>query len=344
MKKILSIVLLVTILSTAISSLAEQSSEPQTRIVTDMRGYQVEIPVVVNGYVETWASHNTIDIMLDQGEKMVASGVRVAEGSWGYLTSPKLRTVQTATFSDDMNLEEIIALKPDVIFGRTESFRDMFAKVGIPFVNIDFNSFDTMIRSVQLTAEVLGGDAIEIADRYVEYLNKALNFVHERVKDIPESDKIRVIHGHPTYELKVDGGESIVDEWITYAGGINAASPDVIGLVQTISLEMLYAWNPEVIISGDGEEDINSVMTDPAWAQLSAVKNNKVLTNPKGMHMWDRSGIEEALQVQWCASVLYPELFTDFDIKDEIKYFYQEFLHYELTDEMCEKIILHQNP
>jgi len=37
--------------------------------------------------------------------------------------------------------------------------------------------------------------------------------------------------------------------------------------------------------------------------------------NPKGVFSWDRYGAEEALQIQWAAKTLYPDLFTNINIK-----------------------------
>lgn len=320
----------------------KEKSESNTRIVTDMKGYKVEIPAKVGAYVESWAAHITIDVMLDHAENMVAMCVPIKEGSIGALITPKLSTVQATEFSDQMNLEEIIALKPDVVFGKVESYREIFENVGIPFVNVDFYSFDTMVQSINLVAEVLGGDAIQTAEEYEAYLRKSIDLVAEKVSDIPISERVSIAHGHPAYELLIDGSNTIIDEWINYSGCINAAAEDVNGQVQAVTLEMMYKWDPDVIISGDPKSDVESILSDPAWANLTAVKNGKVLTNPKGIFMWDRYGIEEALQVQWCASTMYPELFEDFDIREEVKWFYREFLDYELSDELVELFMTHE--
>lgn len=60
--------------------------------------------------------------------------------------------------------------------------------------------------------------------------------------------------------------------------------------------------------------------------------------------MWDRYGIEGALQIQWCASTLCPDLFEGFDIREGVKYFYKEFLDCELSDYEVEKFMNHEDP
>ena len=38
----------------------------------------------------------------------------------------------------------------------------------------------------------------------------------------------------------------------------------------------------------------------------------------------------------WLATIVQPELFSDIDIIEEIKYYYREFYEFELTDEQAQ--------
>lgn len=315
-----------------------------TRTVVDMTDHEVEIPAEVNTYVESWFAHNAVDLMLDRAEGMLITCASPEGHPWMYIVCPNFWNAQSTNFSTDMSLEEIIAADPDVVFGSNEDYREMFENVGIPFINCSFKNYEEMIRSVKLTAEVFGGDAIEMADKWAAYLQERLDWVSERVADIPEEERVRVAHGSSIYELDFDGANTIIDEWITYSGGINAAAAGLEGNLQTISLEQVIEWDPDVLITGRPQEQVDQVMADPAWAALTAVKNGKVYSNPRGIFAWDRYGVEEALQPQWCAQLLYPDRFQDFDIKAEVKYFYKEFLGYELTDEEAQMILDYVTP
>ena len=55
--------------TTAAETTAEQKST--TRKVTDMKGVEVEIPMEVNTYVESWFAHNEVDLMLKKAEGML---------------------------------------------------------------------------------------------------------------------------------------------------------------------------------------------------------------------------------------------------------------------------------
>lgn len=326
--------------ATAASSAQSQSdNKGETRTVTDMKGVQVEIPKEVHTYVESWFAHNEVDLMLDGANGMLVTCVSPEKFPWMYAVCPNFYNAKSTDFSADMNLEEIIAAKPDVVFGSNEDYRAMFTNAGIPYINCMFSTYDELKKSVKLTAEVFGGDAVKKADEYIDYLDKRTAWVAEKTASIPDDKKLSVAHGSTVYELNFDGGNTIIDEWIKYSGGKNAAGQEVQGNLKNISLEQVMAWDPDVLITGQPQSEVEKIMSDPAWAELKAVKNKRVYSNPKGAFAWDRYGVDAALQPQWCAQVLYPDLFTDFSIKDEVKKFYSEFLGYNLSDDETQIIL-----
>ena len=344
MKKMLALLLSVMMTLTLFTACTAKNEAPATRTVVDMSGTEVTIPAEVNTYVESWFAHNAVDLMLNKAEGMLVTCVNKNSQPWMYIVCPNFYKAVSTNFSADMNLEEIIAAKPDVVFGSNEKYREMFTAVGIPFINCSFKTYDEMIRSVQLTAEVFGGEAVDIANRYTSYLKERLDWVAKRVGDIPEEKRTTVAHGNSIYELNFDGANTIIDEWIKYAGGINAAAEGMMGNLQTISMEQVLQWDPDVLITGKPKKQVEQVMSDPAWANLKAVKNGRVYSNPKGVFAWDRYGVESALQPQWCAKLLYPGLFEDFDIAQELKNFYHTFFYYELSDQQAQMILNYETP
>ena len=326
-----------------------ESIEPTTeakrmRTIVDMSGVSVEIPETVSTFVESWYAHNAVDVMLRRAEGMLVTCCDEESYQWMYKVCNNMKKAKYAVFSDSMNLEEIISLNPDVVFGSNEKYREMFTNVGIPFINCSFKNYDEMKKSINLTAEVFGGSAIAKAQNYISYLDEKLAYVKNITDTVSDDKKTTIVHGSSVYKMGVDGNNTIINDWIGYSGGINAAAKDIEGNLQTMTMEQLLLWDPDVIITGDTEEEVSQIMSDEAWKNLKAVKNNRVYANPKGIFAWDRYGVEEALQFQWCAKILYPELFEDLDIKKELITFYKRFLNYNLQEEEAEKILRHQNP
>lgn len=155
-----------------------------------------------------------------------------------------------------------------------------------------------------LTGAVLGGDHQARAERYASYLDERLASITARTAAIPTERRPSVVHLASVEPLKVDGRNSIIDQWISTAGGKNAARDDIDGNLQATSLEQLLTWDPDVLIVGGTVAQVEQIRADPRWQRLKAVRADKVYLNPKGVFPWDRYGPEEALQIQWAARTL----------------------------------------
>lgn len=329
--------------SKADTQAAKPEAPASKRSVVDMAGNTVELPDKIERYADAWFAHNEVSIMLVGAEGIVATHCNPKSQPWMYHVNKNMSQAKS-TFGDDFNFEELVELKPDVIFDSKETMREKANEVGIPLVNCSFKTFDEMMKSVELTGEVFGGKAVEIAKKYNDELKQVLKDVTSKTDTIAEDKRPKVLHGDSVHTLTIDGTGTIIDAWIKAAGGKNAVDENTTGTANAkFTFEQVIAWNPEVIITGKPEE-VEAIKTDPAWQVIDAVKNGKVYVNPKGVFGWDRYGVEEILQIQWASALLHPELFPDLDIKAKVKDFYKTYLAYELNDEELELIMNAQPP
>lgn len=325
------------------SNKKEESKQPSTQKVTDMNGTEVEVPVNPTKYADGWFAHNEITIMLTGAEGLVATHCDKKSFPWMYKVCPNMEKA-TVTFGKDFNFEELAKLEPQVIFDSKEDLRDKAKELGIPLVNCTFSTYETMQKSIELTGQVYGGKAVDIAKKYNDELSSTVASVKEKTDKISDSDRPSVMHGNSVYTFVLDGKDTIIDTWINTAGGKNAVAESTKGNAQQkFSLEQIIDWNPDVIITGKADE-VDQILSDPAWASISAVKNKKVYVNPKGVFGWDRYGVEELLQIQWVSALLHPDVFTDLDIRTKMKDFYKTYLNYELTENEIDLILAAKNP
>lgn len=207
---------------------------------------------------------------------------------------------------------------------------------------MSFQDFDGLKKTVRITADVLGGDAPQVAKKYIRELNDNINFVHSRVKDVKDSQKPRVLHITSGSDLlKIDGGKSMIGDWIRMAGGRNVL-PDEANMVN-VTMETIVQANPDVIIIGSSgnkaQGAIEKIKADPTWQSISAVKNNRIHANPTGTFPWDRYSAEEALQILWAAQLFHPERFGDLDMVLKTQDFYQRYYNYSLSRENAQQIL-----
>lgn len=276
---------------------AEQAADAaETQVVTDMAGNEVTVPTNITKFADAWYAHNEVSIMLTNSEGIVATHCAPENYPWMYRVCPNMSGA-VATFGDDFNYEDLVAMGPQVVFDSKEDMRDKLAELGIPLVNCSFKTYEEMEQSVTLTAQVFGGDAIAIAEKYVAELEQTVADVKAKTDALADEDRPSVLHGNSVYTYNLDGTGTIIDTWINAAGGKNANTESTTGNAQAeFSLEQIIEWNPDVIITGKADE-VDQILNDADWASITAVQNGAVYVNPKGVFGWDRYGVEELLQV-----------------------------------------------
>ncbi|AKB81595.1 Iron(III) ABC transporter, solute-binding protein [Methanosarcina barkeri 3] len=318
----------------------------ETRIVNDSAGRQVQVPLKVERVADTWMGHNEVLAMLGADDRIVATMFSLKTRPWAYKVCPAY--YNAVTLSPTYDVEALLATKPDVVFmpSRDKNIEKV-SNLGVPVVEVNFTDFDSMKKCFSDTANVLGDEeALERSQKYNAYLDSKLESVRNISSKIPYKERPKVLHLVSLSPLCVDGGGNIISDWIEAAGGVNAAEEVKGGIMQEVSMEQVLKWNPDVIILSVNakSEEKEQIMNSESWKKVKAVKNNRVYLNPEGAFIWSRAGAEEALQIQWAAKTINPDMFQSIDINNETKWFYKTFFDYELTDEDVQKILNAQAP
>ncbi len=318
---------------------------PDARTVTDQGGTTVQIPAKVDRVADLWHANNQVILVLGAGDKLVATTNVIKQMKWFATVYPEIANV-TAPFSgDELQIEELVKLKPDAVLSSNDAQIQSARNAGLPAVKVTFQTFDGLRDTVKLTAEVLGGDAPNRAEKYLSYLDRNIATVETQLTGLKDADRPSVLHiAGPTDLLTVDGRKSMIDEWINLSGGTNAL--DVDGNLAKVTMETVVASDPDVIIIGStsSEAALDLLRKDPAYSQLRAVKDGKVYGNPRGTFPWDRYSAEEALQVLWVAQLLHPNEFKKLDMVAETRAFYKTFLNYDLSADQAKLILAGKDP
>lgn len=319
----------------------------QAKIITDVDGNKVEIPDRVERIADLWHANNQIVLLLGGADKLVATTTAINANPWYGAVYPKIKDVPVLTNGEAIQVEELLAQKPDVVLLSQKAMLNEVNQAGLKGVRVSFQDFDGLKKTVRITADVLGDKAPEVAEQYIQELEGNISFVESRLKDVDEAKKPSVLHITSGGDLlKIDGGKSMIGEWIRLAGGKNAL-PDEENMV-TVTMETILQANPDVIIIGSSgnkaQAAIEKIKTDPVWQSVSAVKNNRIYANPTGTFPWDRYSAEEALQILWAAQLFHPEQFKDVNMVEKTQAFYQKYYNYRLSKENAEQILKGLNP
>lgn len=322
----------------------------ETHVVVDLAGRRVRIPNVI---------HNAACHLIPSYERMFVVGAGDKINPIVQLNSPWARTIFPHAPEvhnvqlRNPNVEDLVDRKIDVLFFWNQP--DVIAKmarVNIPVIvatsddTMGQDSFEKFVafrkREMSMYGEIFGDKARMVADDWNRYFEEKVNLVYSRTKSLPPSERQSVYYVRGPDALTTHGIYSFTWWDLTIGGARPVTTEDTKEVIGHLSAEQLIDWNPDVIFMG-WIPSTDLITKDPRWAQLNAVKNNKVFVNPDGFYHWDY-GTEAPLLIMYFAKTLHPELFKEIDIASEVKYFYAHFFHYDLNEAQTDRILMHQPP
>lgn len=317
---------------------------PATRTFTDASGRKVAIPVEAK-HLGLPFPYNTSDaILLGACDRIATTTTYSLNQSWVVKFCPSIAG-KAAPYQAPgaWNIEGVVSSGVDLQFAPSGDSADLskLTSAGIPTLVLpDFASLDGLNAAVGFEGRALGGTAPQRAGAYQQYLAGKLAAITAVTSKIPAAKRpsVLAVDSDAAGSIHVLGAGTIMNQWIGIAGGVNAAR-SIAGAAPTeVSVEQIQKWNPDVIVAGL-PADAKAMMADPRLKGVQAVINHQVLTNPAGTIIWMYYGTEEALNIQWAAKELHPDLFPDLDIPAVTKAFYQQFFGYQLTEAQVSSIL-----
>ena len=239
------------------------------------------------------------------------------------------------------NLETVLAAKPDLILdvGSTSAtFVSLAEKVqeqtGIPYALLD-GRFAGIAGTYRTLGELIG--RVEDAEKLARYAEDTLKTILDRIAPIAAGERPKVYYARGPRGLSTGIGGSINVETIEMLGR-NVAGGTQGGLAN-VSIEQVLVWNPDVIVTIDQEFAAN-VRSDPAWASVKAVRDNRVHLSPKMPFGWVDfpPSVNRLIGLWWLAKLLYPERFPE-DLRALTSDFYSRFYHVTPTAAQIDHVL-----
>ncbi len=240
-----------------------QTNSP-TREVTDDLGRRVKIPETIERAVSLAPNLTEIIFAIGAGDKIV--------GVTSFCNYPiEAQKIQKVGDTLSPNIENIIALKPQIVLVSTASQIETFTKTleqqGITVFVTNPNSLEDIYKSIYQTGEILGrnGKAQEVVDD----LKKRVADVEARTNTAKEIKVFLQISDEPLFTI---GKESFLTDLIARSGGVSVTET-VETAYPKISKETALALNPEAVILSDSEDNREP---NEVFKNSPAVKNGKV--------------------------------------------------------------------
>lgn len=242
------------------------------------------------------------------------------------------------------NLEKILALAPQVVFawdlslGNMQGFESQLGARGIPVVYLRQNTLQDSLRAVEVMGRFLHKE--ERAQALIAYGKESLARVERSVEALGARERVSVYFAQGEDGLQTECDKDAQSEVISLAGGVNVHRCLAKGgKRERISLEKLYAYDPEVIFVRE-RSFFEGLKENRAWQRLRAYKNHRIYLDPASPFSWlsRPPSYMRLWGVLWVHHRLYPDHFR-LDEVAEVRRFYRLFLGTELSQEEAQELL-----
>ena len=285
LKKLLAILFAALLLLPAVKMpLADDSFT-----VTDMTGREITFDKPVEKAVALSAADCEIIFALGAEEALVGRGE--------YCIYPaEALDIPSVQSGYDTNIEQIIALEPEVLFmatmAQTTEQVEQLEKAGIKVVVSDAQDIEGVYTSIRLIGDVMGKK--EEAEQIISDMDSIFSEIRANRYDGTKTIYFEI------YPQWTAGNNTFMNE-IADMIGLKNCFDDVEKWAE-ISEEQVIERNPDFIVtttmySGEGPSPEEEIMARPGWENVTAVKNGDVLSLPNDELTRPGPGLAEGAQM-----------------------------------------------
>ena len=252
---------------------AFSAAEDTSFTVTDMTGREITFEKPVEKAVALTASDCEIIFALGAEEVLVGRGEYCDY-------PPEVTDIPSVQSGYDTNIEQIIALEPEVLFmatmAQTQEQVEQLEKAGIKVVVSDAQDIAGTYTAIAMIGQILGKD--EEAEQIIDSMKNAFEEIAENKLD---GEKTIYFEVSPLqWGLYTAGTGTFMNEVAEMMGLKNCFS-DVAGWAP-ISEEQVLERNPDYILTitmyfGEGPTPEEEITARPGWENVTAVKNGDIL-------------------------------------------------------------------
>jgi iron complex transport system substrate-binding protein len=285
---------------------AGRQTHPAGRELTDELGRKVQVPQEASRIVSLAPNLTEIVFALGDGDRLA--------GDTDFCDYPPeaSRKLHVGGVVNP-NLEQIVALMPDLILATTSINRrqtvDALDRMGLPVYVTNPRSIEEMVRSVEHLGVALGTE--KSAATLAGELRSRLSDLDRRLATIPPRRALLVVWTDPLTSV---GGDTFPADALRRAGGRSVV--DTGGEWPHVSLEEIVRLQPEFLVfagahGGDTQRKIAGLRTRPGWRDLEAVRRGETVVVSESI-LRPAPRIVDA--VEQLARVFHPEVFTARDV------------------------------
>ena len=321
------------------------------RVITDEDGFKVTLPdkierIAVAGILPF---PSVVTVFLNSAKKIVgippASMGAAKAGLLGELFPDILKAQTGYTNCLDLNVEELMNLRPDIVFylaGEKEMGKKIrgagLTAVAISPTKWHYDVLKTYDEWIKTLSQIFPEDAK--SRRVSAYSKSVYASIQKKVKTLKPAERKKVLYLFQYDDKKIvtSGRNFFGQYWCDAVGAVNAAyEVPADNSNAVITMEQIYKWDPDVIFITNftpalPEDLYANKIPGRDWSLVKAVRNKAVYKLPLGTYRTYTPGVDTPITLMWTAQKVYPEIFKNVDIEKETRGYYKKIYGIELTE------------
>ncbi|HLR22065.1 MAG TPA: ABC transporter substrate-binding protein [Tissierellaceae bacterium] len=217
-----------------------------------------------------------------------------------------------------ISVEKVLALQPDLVISMAAQPSQLEAAESlenndIPVLVAEYNTKEDYFKLGRLFTAL--NDREDLYEKNVIDISKGIEDIVEKAPKDKEEKVLLMVAS--TKSITARGSETTVGEMLDDLHMINIAddSDDTLSS-KNFSMEKIIEEDPDYIFVQTTGSDMDKVMerlkedveSNPAWSELSAVKNDKYIILPKDLY-WYKPNDRFVEAYEGLAEIIYPEVF-----------------------------------
>ena len=267
------------------------SEQEEAYTFTDDLGREVAVenPQRVAALLGSYA-----DIWYLAGGEVIAS----ADDAWDDFNLPMAETAVNLGMTKELSLEKLFEADPDLVLASSNTqgnveWLETLEAAGITVAYFEVNDFEDYLEFLKICTEITGRDdlyeknGLAIKDQIEAVKMES----QKRIETSGEAPTVLSLRASSTFIRAKNSKDNVLGEMLAALGCVNIADSDD-SLLENLSMEHIIMEDPDYIFfiqQGDDAEGTKAniesfIAENPAWSELTAVKNGRVYMLEKALY------------------------------------------------------------
>ena len=269
----------------------EENNSTNVVVFTDDLGRTVTVtnPKRVAALLGSYA-----DIWYLAGGTVCAS----AEDAWDDFALPLSDDAINLGMTKKLSLESLFLADPDFVLASANTkqnveWMETLESAGITTAYFDVNTFEDYLRVLHICTQITGNSECyeKNGTDILEQIQTVIEKSKTRIKEAGKVPKVLSLRASATYIRAKNSKDNVLGEMLADLGCVNLADSEA-SLLENLSMEYIMTEDPDYIFicqQGNDLEGIQSnmeafILENPAWANLTAVKEGRVYMMDKALY------------------------------------------------------------